>query len=76
MNKNIGLVVLGTIVGLAFFVVGYIYATHAAGNLPTYFPGYTAGSDHIHFKHCLAAIIAGAGCWIFAWFKSGSKTNA
>lgn len=76
MKKNTGLAVLGGIVGLAFFAVGYIYATHNAGNLPAFFPGYTSGSDHVHYKHSIAAFIAGVGCLIFAWFQSGPKTSA
>ena len=38
--KNKTQVILGVILGVAFFVIGYIYLSHTAGNLPHFFPGY------------------------------------
>jgi len=71
--QNKGLVSLGVVLGIVFFVVGYIYATHTAGQLPTFFPGYLAGATNVHTKHSIAAFIVGIACFIFAWFKSGPK---
>ncbi len=71
--NNKGWAVLGVLAGIVFFVVGYIYATHSAGTLPTMFPGYLSGSTHVHTKHSIAAFVVGIACFIFAWFKSGSK---
>jgi hypothetical protein len=73
MNQQKSLVILGVILGIIFFVIGFVYATHTAGNLPAFFPGYTVGATNIHTKHSIAAFIAGLACFIFAWFKSGSK---
>lgn len=73
MNKQKILVILAAALGIVLFIIGFIYATHAAGSLPTYFPGYLAGATNVHTKHSLAAFIAGLGCFIFAWFQSGPK---
>ena len=50
-----------------------IYFTHNAGTLPTYMPGYEAGSAHTHFKHGVGSIIIAIGLFIVAWFQSGKK---
>ena len=73
MNKQKTLIGLGAVLGVVFFIIGFIYATHPAGNLPTYFPGYSIGAIDIHTKHSIAAFIAGLACFIFAWFESGPK---
>lgn len=65
--------VLVIIAGLLFCGIGYIYATHTAGSLPGFFPGYQAGATNIHGKHSLAAFIVGLGCFVYAWFLSGPK---
>ena len=71
--KNKGLVILGVVLGIIFFVVGYIYLTRGAGSLPAFFPGYSAGITLAHTKHGLAAFIAGLACFVYAWFQSGPK---
>ena len=65
------------VVALLFFGLAAYYWTTKAGSLPHYFPGYEAGSTHIHLKHGLAALILGIGSLVLAWFSSGSrdKTN-
>jgi hypothetical protein len=75
MNQKV-LVGLGVVLGIVFFVIGYVYATHSAGSLPVFFPGYSAGALNIHTKHSIAAFIVGAACFVFAWFKSGPKKTA
>jgi hypothetical protein len=75
MNNEKGLVFLGIVLGVVFLIIGYIYATHSAGKLPSFFPGYTAGSSHVHIKHSIASFIVGIACFVFAWFKSGPKTT-
>jgi hypothetical protein len=70
--------VIFIVVALIFFGLAAFYWMTKAGSLPHYFPGYEAGSSHIHLKHGLAALILGIGSLILAWFSSGShrKTNA
>ena len=74
MNKLLSW--LSIIVGLAFLYLGYYYLTHTAGSLPHYFPGYTAGYDHIHHKHAIASFIVGIALFIYAWFASAPKKKA
>ena len=45
------------ILGLAFAVVAIVYWVLPAGLLPAFFPGYEAGSSHIHVKHGIAAAL-------------------
>ncbi len=72
MNKK-GLIVAGIILGIIFLIVGYVYVTHSASTLPTFFPGYEAGLSKIHIKHGIASFVVGIGCFVFAWFQSGPK---
>jgi len=71
MNKQKSLVVLAALLGIVFFIAGFIYATHPAGSLPVFFPGYSIDATNIHTKHSIAAFIVGLACFIFAWFESG-----
>ena len=73
MNNKL-LVSVSVILGLVFFVIGYIYFTHTAGALPAFFPGYSSGASNIHTKHAIVSFVVGLGCFIYAWFSSGSKT--
>jgi hypothetical protein len=36
-------------------IVAIMYYVLPGGSLPTFFPGYVAGSTHIHFMHAVAA---------------------
>ena len=49
-------------------IAAVMYFTMAAGQLPSFMPGYLAGSDHIHKTHAIAA--AGVAVVLFAigWF--------
>ena len=71
--NNKGLMILAVVLGIVFFVIGFVYATHSAGQLPTFFPGFQAGDSHIHTKHSIASFIVGIACFIYAWFQSGPK---
>ena len=57
------------VVGIVLIYIGVIYATHTAGTLPHYYPGYATGSAIKHFKHSLAAFILGILCFVYAWFQ-------
>lgn len=64
---------LAVLLGIAFVGLAALYWLTPAGSLPTYMPGFEAGSAHIHFKHGLAALILALGLFAFAWFKSAPK---
>lgn len=63
------------ILGLALVVLAMYYWVTPAGSLPHGFPGYEAGSTHVHLKHGLAAFILALGCGVAAWFSSGKKAE-
>jgi hypothetical protein len=49
--------------------VGIIYLMVNAGDLPTWFPAYRAGAEHVHPKHGFA-MLAGAALGLAAAFFS------
>jgi hypothetical protein len=61
------------ILGLALAAVAVVYFVMPAGSLPGFFPGFEAGSDHVHMKHGAAA--AGAAVVLFAigWYAGRSR---
>ncbi len=74
MNKK-ALVALSLILGIVFLALVYVYWTVPAQSLPAYLPGHLAGSDKIHFKHGIAALVVSVGLFIFAYFQTGPKTS-
>jgi hypothetical protein len=73
MQKRPQLIWPAVILGLVFVAIAIVYWTTGAGSLPSFFPGHESGSDHIHFKHGLAAAVVAAACFIFAWFQGGGE---
>jgi hypothetical protein len=73
-NKRILIVVSSIVIGIGLFSIAGVYWLTPAGSLPGYFPGFEAGSLHIHFKHGVAALLLGLVLFAFAWFKSGEKS--
>jgi hypothetical protein len=56
------------LVGLVAIVLAVIYFTVPAGSLPL--PdalGHEAGSEAIHVKHAIAALVTGLVCWVLVW---------
>ena len=43
---------------IVFVIVAVMYYVMPGGSLPTFFPGYDAGSSHIHTMHAIAAATA------------------
>jgi hypothetical protein len=56
------------ILGLAAAAVAVMYFVMPAGSLPGFFPGFEAGSDHVHMKHGLAAAAAAVVLFAIGWF--------
>ena len=71
MTKRPQLIVPAIIIGIALLAVAVLYWIDAAESLPSFMPGYEAGSTHHHIKHGLAAFILAIGAFVFAWFQSG-----
>jgi hypothetical protein len=49
-------------------IAAVMYYTMAAGSLPTFMPGYEAGSAHIHQTHAIAAAVAAIVLFVIGWF--------
>jgi len=58
------------IVGVVFLALAAYYWFTPAGSLPSFLPGFEAGSNHIHYKHGLGALILALALFAFAWFQS------
>ena len=50
-------------------IVAVMYYTVQAGSLPTFMPGYDAGSTHIHHLHAYAALVAAVVLFGIGWFS-------
>ncbi len=71
MKKYRQLIIPAIILGVLLIVVAVIYWTQTEANLPSFFPGHTAGSTAHHTKHGIAAFLLGIACFVFAWFQTG-----
>ena len=58
---------LAYLLAIICIVVAVVYFVMPAGSLPTFMPGYIAGSDHIHHTHALAALVAAIILFIIGW---------
>ncbi|HYB08273.1 MAG TPA: hypothetical protein VEJ16_01225 [Alphaproteobacteria bacterium] len=54
-------------------IAAVMYYTTQAGSLPTFMPGYSAGSSHIHTTHALAAAIAAIVLFLIGWIVGRSR---
>jgi len=57
------------VLALVFAVIAVVYFVLPAGSLPSFFPGFEAGSARIHVKHgiaalAVAAVLFGASCFV------------
>jgi hypothetical protein len=76
MRNDRLLVVLAIVLGIVLIAIAIVYWAEPAKSLPGFFPGHTAGSNHHHTKHGIAAFLLGLACFAFAWFRSGPKRGA
>ena len=58
------------LVAVALVVVGVVYFTTTAANLPSFFPGHLKGSAHHHIKHGIACLTLAVIALIGAWFTT------
>jgi hypothetical protein len=49
-------------------IAAVMYFVMPAGQLPTFMPGYLAGSEHIHKTHAIAAAVAAVVLFGIGWF--------
>jgi hypothetical protein len=49
--------VIAALLCLAFLALAAVYFIYPAGSLPSFLPGFEAGSDHIHSTHALVSLV-------------------
>ena len=64
---------LAYVLAIICAIAAIIYITTQAGSLPTFIPGYAAGSERIHSTHALAAAIAAVVLFIIGWVVGRSR---
>jgi hypothetical protein len=62
------------ILGVVFAIIAVVYWVVPAGSLPGAFPGFEAGSPHIHIKHGVAAAVVAILLFAYAWYAGRSRT--
>jgi hypothetical protein len=61
------------ILGLALIAVAIVYWVVPAGSLPSFVPGFEAGSDRVHMKHGIAAAVAAIVLLAIGWFAGRAR---
>jgi hypothetical protein len=64
---------VAVILGLAFAAVAIVYWVVPAGSLPSFVPGFDAGSSQIHVKHGIAAAAAAVLFLALGWYAGRSR---
>ncbi len=60
--------VIAYILAIICAIVAVMYFAMPAGQLPSFMPGYVAGSDHVHHTHALVAAVAAVVLAVIGWF--------
>jgi hypothetical protein len=58
---------LAFLLAIICIVAAVVYFVMPAGSLPTFMPGYEAGSVHMHVKHAVIALVAGVILFLIGW---------
>jgi hypothetical protein len=59
---------LAYVLAIICVIAAVMYFVMPAGSLPTFMPGYSAGSSHIHTTHAIAAAVAAVVLFVIGWF--------
>jgi hypothetical protein len=57
------------LLGVVFLALAAVYCVVPAGSLPSFLPGFEAGSTHVHLKHALGSLIVALVLFAVAWFS-------
>ena len=68
MNRPLPLI--AALLGVLFLAIAATYWFVPASGLPSFFPGFKAGSAHIAVKHAIGSLIIALVLFAFAWFQS------
>lgn len=74
-NTPVWVTIVLTIVGIAVAVVAVLYFAKTAADLPSFFPGHSAGSTVHHTKHGIAAALVALALLAGAWLSGGQKKS-
>lgn len=55
------------ILAIICIIAAVMYFAMPAGQLPTFMPGYAAGSAHMHMKHAIIAVVAAVVLVLIGW---------
>ena len=63
------------VIGLVFVAIALVYWMTPAGGLPSFLPGFQAGSDHVHVTHALGSLLVALALFAIAivWFQLRSE---
>jgi len=64
---NRPLPLIAGLLGVFFLAIAAMYWFVPAGGLPSFFPGFKAGSAHIAGKHAISSLIIALVLFTFAW---------
>jgi hypothetical protein len=64
---------LAILLGLIFVAIAIVYWVVPAGQLPSFVPGYQAGSQLIHLKHGIASAVVGVVLFGIGWYLGRSR---
>jgi hypothetical protein len=73
MNRPLPLI--AGLLGVLFLAIAAMYWFVPAGGLPSFFPGFKAGSAHIAVKHAIGSLIIALVLFAFAWLRSRSGAS-
>ena len=62
--------ILAALPGILFAAVTAFYWLTPADSLPAFFPGFKAGSEHVHVRHALGSVVLALGLFALAWLQS------
>lgn len=63
---------LAYLLAIICVIAAVMYFMMPAGSLPSFMPGYEAGSTHIHLKHAGTAAVAAVVLLLIGWFVGRS----
>lgn len=61
------------VLAIICIVVAVMYFVMPADSLPTFMPGYEAGSVHVHMKHGIIAAVAAVVLFLIGWLLGRSR---
>jgi hypothetical protein len=66
---NRPLPLIAGLLGVLFLAIAVMYWFVPVGSLPSFFPGFKAGSAHIAGKHAIGSLIIALVLFTFAWLQ-------